>query len=455
MNTVILIVALLGLLLGGLYTVFKPRWAILFIIVLYPLEQLMTTVSTFFAANSKLMNLFVGGLAIIAGFTALISGRAPFRGYFNTVFYLTLALYVWVYFGVIYAPDKSKAIEDVTLAIPYLGLLLVFPALLVNNLSDFRRLMLPTMIVGSAIVLMIMMSPNTTLFSGRLGIEGAQAGGSKIQNPLATATLGGMLVVIGMLYKPSSFAFVVNIIRAGAIGSGLAITMLSGSRGQMIAAVGSALLLFPFARHIKNIGQFIAVGGSAGIAVIFGMAVLQTVTTAGAAQRWDAAALESGVSNRWVFISRMLDEYLSRPFSYLPGLGTSSFPTYWYDDRIPYVHNMPAQVLTEHGLIGAAILIAIMITTMLAGVKLLKLYKEYPEEMATAAILIAVCLYQLILTFKQGNFVTSATPFWWFLILAKVYHRSLQEARLYSAWEAQVYQYEHPDPYEHRELQGA
>lgn len=455
MNTLILVVALLGLLFGGLYTVFKPRWAILFIIVLYPLEQLMTTVSTFFATNSKLMNLFIGGLAVIAAFTALISGKSPFRGYFNSVFYLTLALYVWVFFGVIYAPDQAKAVEDLTMGIPYLGLLLVFPALLVNNLSDFRRLMVPTMVVGSAIVLMIMMSPNTTLFSGRLGIEGTQAGGSKIQNPLATATLGGMLVVIGLLYKPTSYAIFVNLIRAGAIGSGLAITMLSGSRGQMIAAVGSALLFFPFARRIKNIGQFIAVGGSAGIAVIFGVAVLQTVTTAGAAQRWDAAALESGVSNRWVFISTMLDEYLSRPLSYLQGLGTSSFPSYWIDDRIPYIHNMPAQVLTEHGLIGAAILIAIMILLVLAGFRLLKLYKEYPEEMATAAVLLAVCLYQLILTFKQGNFVTSATPFWWFLILAKVYHRSLQEARLYTAWEAQVYQYEHPDSYEQQELQGA
>lgn len=439
MNTIILIVTLVGLAGGMAYTLIKPRWAFLFIVVLYPLEQLLTTVSTFFATNTKFLNLAVGGVAAFGAVSGIISGKAPFRGYFNVVYILTIALYAWSMLGVVYAPDKAKATADLILAIPYLGLMLILPTLLVNGLDEFRRLIPPILVVGSAIIGLILASPNTAMFSGRLGIEGL--GDSAIQNPLATASLGGTILVMGMLYKPTKFALFMNIIRGGAITAGLAITMLSGSRGQLLAAVGSAVLLFPLARQIGNMVQFLAVSASGLIAMLFGMLVLQFVTTSEAATRWDAAALETGVDSRWQFIATIMGEYMSRPISYLQGLGTSAFTSYWHDDRIPYVHNMPAQVLSEHGLIGAALLIAIVLMTTVAGWKMLRLYRDHPEELSTAAILVSLCVYNMLLSFKQSNFFTSGLPFWVFLVLAKVSVRSMKDAAAYSLWAYQVEAY--------------
>ncbi|MBZ0171861.1 MAG: hypothetical protein K8E66_05730 [Phycisphaerales bacterium] len=131
----------------------------------------------------------------------------------------------------------------------------------------------------------------------------------------------------------------------------------------------------------------------------------------------------------------------------MQGLGTSAFNTVWPDDNLPYVHNMPAQILTEHGLIGAALLGVIMILVTRASLNLLKMFKDSPAELSSAAILIAVCLYQLLLSFKQGSFFTSAVPFWWFLILAKIHSRTMKDAKAHQAWEDQANAYEHPELY--------
>jgi hypothetical protein len=433
MNTLILVTALLGLGLGSLYTLLKPRWAILFIIVLYPLEQLLITSSGFFAANGKLLNILVGGLAVFGSVSALLAGRAPFRGYFNGVMWFTLALYVWAVMGIAFTPDQPKAIDDLTAGLPYLVLFLAFPAMLVQDLPDFRRLMVPVMVAGTAIVAMIVASPNTAMFGGRLGMEGV-AGGGAIQNPLAPATLGGTIAIIGVLYKPERGQVLVHMIRGAAVASGLAIAMLSGSRGQLLAAAGCALLLFPFARQIKNLVQFIAVGASAMIVLVFGYLVLSLVTTSDAAGRWDSESLGEGLGNRFDMVLTLVGEWASSPANYLQGLGTSSFLVYWRNDKIPYIHNMVAQVLTEHGLVGMAILGMIMLLTLKASFDLLRMFRDRPQELSTAAILIAICLYQFLLSLKQGSFFTSGMPFSWFLILSKIHARSIKDAALYGAW---------------------
>ncbi|MBZ0171862.1 MAG: hypothetical protein K8E66_05735, partial [Phycisphaerales bacterium] len=90
---------------------------------------------------------------------------------------------------------------------------------------------------------------------------------------------------------------------------------LSGSRGQLIGALAAAILMFPFARQIKNIVQFLAVAASGLVVAGFGFMVLSLVTTSDAAGRWDSDSLESGVGNRWDMIWTMTEAYLESPVS--------------------------------------------------------------------------------------------------------------------------------------------
>ncbi|USN99676.1 MAG: O-antigen ligase family protein [Phycisphaeraceae bacterium] len=449
MNSVILAVALAGLFFGSIYTLFKPRWAILFVVILYPLEQLLTTVSSFFVTHGKFLNLLVGGLAVVGAAAAFMGGKRPFKCYLNPVSILTALLYLWALIGVGYTPDMQKGTDDLVRALPYLGLFLVFPGLLINDLSDFRKLITPMLIFGALIVVLILTSPSTAMHGGRLGIESVAGAENEIQNPLATATLGGTIAIIAVLHKPGQHILFGNLARLAALGAGLAIAMLSGSRGQLLGACGISLLMFPFARQIKNLVQFVTVSVAGFVVVSVGFAVLSLVTTSDAAGRWDQAALDSGVGTRWLMIKTLLDAYLSSPLHLLQGLGTSSFLTYWGHEQPPYIHNMPAQVLTENGLIGVAILGLLMLFVVKSAVGLLKMCRDYPDDLATAAILVGVCLYQLVLSFKQGNYAISGAPFWWFMVLSKIYYRTHHEVV-----EAQL-AYSYEMAYAEPELSGA
>lgn len=446
MNTVILGIAVIGLTFGVLYTLFKPRWAIVFIVILYPMEQLLTTLSGFFASQSKFLNVMVGGLAVVGAGSAFMAGRRPLRGYINPILCMTILLYLWSAAGIAWTPDRDKAITDLIIGLPYLGLLLVFPGLLVNDLSDFRRLILPTMVIGTAIIVAIITSPNTALFSGRLGIEGTAESGKAVQNPLATATLGGTITIMALLYKPTDHQKLFkNIIRGAALSAGLAMAMLSGSRGQLLGAVGVSFVMFPFARQIKNMTQFLAVSASAVVAAMFAFMILSLVTTDDAAGRWTSDTLESGVSIRWEMIETMVGEYFGHPMYILQGLGTASFGHYWPEDNIPYIHNMPAQILTEHGLIGATIFCVLMLLIVRAAMQMLRFHKDDPGQLSIAAILIAICMYQLFLSFKQGNYFVSGSPLWWFLIMAKIHKRDMLDASPQEYW---AMEYADPEEYE-------
>jgi hypothetical protein len=450
MSALILIASVLGLSFGVIYTLFKPRWAMVFILVLYPLEQLLTTASPFFSTNTKFLNIVVGGLAVLGAGSALFAGRRPLRGYFNALWWMTILLYLYSILGIAFAPEPESGIEHLIGAIPYLGLLLVFPALLVNDLEDFRRLLVPLMIVGATIIVLILLSPKTTMFGGRLGIENTAGGrdGPEILNPLATAGLGGTIVIFGMLYRPVHAAGFINLVRVGAIAIGLVIALLSGSRGQLLGALFCGIVMFPFARQVKNMVQFITVSASAGLGLVFVMLVINFATTRDAAERWSGAALTEGVGTRQQMMAVMLGEWINNPAALVQGLGTSSFDYYWTISDAPYVHNMPVQILTEHGLIGFAILSVIMFLGYRMSVTLLRIYRDDPRQLSTAAVLIAFCLYQFLLSLKQGNFFMTGAPFWCFLILSKIYARTMADLREQAALEAVGYEYDDYDEHE-------
>jgi hypothetical protein len=292
------------------------------------------------------------------------------------------------------------------------------------------------MFIGAIIIVLILASPKTTMFSGRLGIENTAGGrdSADILNPLATANLGGTIVIFGMLYRPDRAALLVNLIRAAAITTGLVIALLSGSRGQLIGAIFCGVVMFPFARQIKNTLQFITVSASAGIAIVFIMLVLNFATTRDAATRWSPEALTEGTGTRGRLIVTMMGEWISNPVALVQGLGTSSFQYYWQLDDTPYVHNMPVQVITEHGLIGLVLLSVIMLLTARAALQLLRMYKDQASELSAAAILIAFCIFQFLMSLKQSNFFTSASPFWVFLLLAKVHAHAVKEGAEYAAY---------------------
>lgn len=391
----------------------------MFLLLLYPMEQVLQANIPQLGGALWLTNVIVGLLVLLGAFRAFLAPPLPITGYFNAGMITTILLYLWAMGGVLLSPDIDASIEKVRSAIPYFTLLLVFPTLLVTRLEDWRRLITPTMIAGCVVLVLMLLSPRTYFAGTRLVIDLEDITGGA-GNPLATAQLGGLLAIFGVLYRPVSGGGTLLLVRIAAIGLGLGIAALSGSRGQLLAAVGASVVCYPIARQVRNVGQFAGTVVSAGLFVIVGYLVLQRVLSGAAGERWDAEQLQEGIDSRAQFAALALSEWAADPAAWVFGLGTFSSGSSNAALDGTYVHNSIVQALTENGIVGLGLFLLVGVFTAIAGRKLIRWYVDRPEMRSAAACAIAMALYEFALSLKQGDYVATGAPIWAMLIVTKM-----------------------------------
>ncbi|MEM9065845.1 MAG: O-antigen ligase family protein [Planctomycetota bacterium] len=401
------------------FTVARPQYAIVLLLLLYPMEQVMQANIPQLGAAPWLINVIVGLLVLFGSFRALIGAYSPFTGYLNPVMGATAALYAVTFVGVLLGPDVAGAFDKLRSASPYLALLLIFPTLLVTRLEDWRRIIVPTLAGGSAVLVLMLLSPRTVFAGARLIIDLEDVVGGA-GNPLATAQLGGLIAIFGVLYKSERGGQVLLLIRIAAIGLGLSIAALSGSRGQLIASIAASLICFPLARQVRNPVQFVGTVVSSFVFLAVGYAVLGRVLSGRAGERWGAEALQDGVDSRLYFATEALMAWAQNPAAWPLGTGTFSSGALIAALEDTYIHNSVVQVIAENGVIGFTLFATAMWLTYRAGMRLVSLYSNNPGLRSAAACLIAMCIYEFLLSLKQGDFVATGAPFWTFLIVGKL-----------------------------------
>ena len=410
------------LLIGALAS---PRYALLLLIVLFPLKQLLQASFGYFQSNGAQINIAV---ALAAGFVVIqcMSRGVPvLRGYWQGVTACIALFYSQVLLGVLYTPAQARpaAIYFLSDLWPYAILLFVLMPMLMTRLEDFRRVVPLLMFFGGLITVLIIIHPQARDIAGRFVlIIGPPRGGSETTgNPLATAELGGMLLIAGVLFRPEAGNRLHTAIRIFAIAAGLAIAVRSGSRGQFLMATGCAALMIPLAYRVKNIGGFIA--GCLGVLLVLvvAFAAKELLVTGEGTRRWDANALLEGLFARLNEGGRIFSQYVSSPVYYLTGMGTSAYNAFSSDARsYGYPHNTAIEAITEYGLMGVTILCSALYLTFRWGKRLIGLYREDPAMRGAAAILAAVTLYSVLLSLKQGSLISLPTFFGWMIMLAKV-----------------------------------
>jgi O-antigen ligase len=118
---------------------------------------------------------------------------------------------------------------------------------------------------------------------------------------------------------------------------------------------------------------------------------------------------------------QFLQLWLSSPTHWLFGLGTNAWVqiSNSSDLRGNYVHNVAVEILCEHGIVGAAILVAVTVLTIRAGIRLWDQHRDDPALRSAAAIFLAISAFALFNALKQGSIV-AITPFYWWLVMAKI-----------------------------------
>ncbi|MCA9286671.1 MAG: O-antigen ligase family protein [Phycisphaerales bacterium] len=404
--------------IGVCCLIWRPQYAIVAVIVMFPLEQLLQSYFLVFLSHQMLVNVLVGLTAALGVAWRITRKERVGIGYMsNLTVPMIWSLYALTWLGIFWSPAGDQALHSMLPGLPVYVLILVLLPLLVFDLESFQRVEFGIMLVGIAIAALVLLNPAASFYGSRLFISlGVYSGGERA-NTLALADMGGAIAVVGMLFVPRRAGLLVLGVRVATIVLGLGLALASGSRGQVLAMLVVGVLFFPVARQVKDTKQFLVMA----IGLAFGYLVIQFTLDQFIGDvnrnRWDAGSLSSGVDGRLDMTLILLGAWIASPVAWVIGLGTSAFSTLHSDS---YVHNMASEVLGEHGLIGAALLAVALLDTFRSSRYLIGRYRDDPALRSAAATLAALCAYYLLVALKQGSYISSPQVFMFWFIVAKI-----------------------------------
>ena len=399
------------------------------LIVMLPMEQVILAQFGRYTVGGQLLNYMVGLIILYAVLRKTIKGRLNLLNHIRTPFFAAIGLFLIAAAGLLWTPSRGDAIEAFGYGVPYWGLMIVLAPLLVDDIKDFRTVLLPTMVAGCCLILIIVFGGYTKVYSGRLFIELGSPGDYESRgNTLALATLGAVVAVISVLYRPERTSTLINAIRLGSLLMGFGLTLLSGSRGQVLGAALCSLLFFPLAREIKDIKQFLVRSIGAIFLLGFGYLSMKLFITSENVGRYDSGMMIQDIFYRFGNIGILAREFINQPFAWLLGLGPRAFTEYATSDQ-PYVHNFLAEALFEEGLIGFLCVFILLKHTWRNGNFLFKEVSDSPSLRSTTACLLALTLLVFIISLKQGSFINAPSMVMWPLFVCKIATGELRKLR--------------------------
>ncbi len=402
----------------------SSTWAATLVALMFALEQGLQASSGFFISNVQFVNVFVGALTAVAVGSILL--RRPDEIRHTVLFPLigTLVLYLWSAASLAWSPSTLHGPQYVRGGIPYILLFVVLAPMLVPNVDRLGAMMRLMLYLGTALVLLLVVNPNLTFYSGRLGL---QIEGSVRSNPLAIGELGGCLILLATLLREGPKQWLMNGARALAFLIGGLLALQSGSRGQLIFAVGLALILLPVSKRIKNVFQFVATLVLVVLVVPLLVWLAQTFLYADVLGRWDTEQLSGGFAVRLLNDIDLLAVWAGNPVAWIAGLGFNAFAVVTTAGaKEHYPHNIFVEVLAEEGLPMFVLMLLVFFRTFRDGLWLFRRYAEQPVERASISALIALALYFFLIANKQNNLWGQGPLFLYCCMIARIRARTAE-----------------------------
>ena len=407
---------------AALYTLARPHWAFVLLMVMFPLKQLLQVYVPLVGNHPTIVNYAIGSMVLIAVAVRYMRREQVASAYFNPVTVMVLALYAMWIVGIFYSPSRELYLERFWTDLTYQVLLIVFMPLLVLDIFEFRRALYGLMIVGAILCLLVMFNPRSSYWAGRLYLDlGMLSTGRDKGSVLATASMGAMVALVAALIRPVRASLPVNVLRVGAFLIGMGMAIGSGSRGQVLAAGVTGIIFYPVSRRLANPKQFVLLvigflSLVAGLYVSFKLFIGYQNE-----ERWNPFQMLADTTMRLDMAFHLFNHYVSSPAHWLFGLGTGYYASISLDSSAgrDYVHNIAAEVLCEHGLVGGFLFVLMMILLGKYMFRLWNMYRGDPSMRSVVALLAALGFFSLLESLKQGSMQYPA-PFYWWVIMAKL-----------------------------------
>jgi O-antigen ligase len=404
--------------------VLRPTWALALVLAMYAAEQLVQASAGIFLSFPPLANYMVAVVAGIAAVRSLLSTPNPLHGYLSREQVLTGVIFGWSALTLLWTPASENAGDMIWKGLPYFILFILLAPLLTADSRALRRAWWALLIIGVPVAIGLMANPEVRSAGGRLGVA---LSATVRTNPLAVGDLGGMLVIVGVLLRSSDRAGISLVIRVLAIVLGLALALMSGSRGQLIFALLVSIAMVPIARKVRSIGSFFASTAIIGIVVGLVFLIAPLVLDRFGAQRWDADRIEEGALARLNNIAVLVQAQAENPLSFIVGLGFNAFTAYSPEAEQPYSHNVPLDILSELGLPAFVAFAALLYAGLRDSQWLHRRFVHDPEARSSFAILFGLTLFFLMVSLKQGHLWSNGMLFMALAMIGRLRLRAERE----------------------------
>ena len=389
----------------------RPAVAFAGVLCMYGLKQWGQNTSALLVQHRTVSNFFVGAL-VLAAIAIVAFRRDGLDLRMPKPWKLAVVLYAYAFMTLSFTPDLDAALGAWALQWLYILTFAVVAPFLLNKMDDVKIALSATVHIGGVICAL-------ALFAGSWGPRGLVVFGDIYEqetNPLAIASLGGtvFLGALFLLRMPQPWWRKIHV--AAFIPIGIAVIIRSQSRGQLGAAgIAAAIGWLLVSRKALGTRVF-SLALAAVLLGLIGWAVWGQLPIDPA--RWSGELAENDAQGRLNMAEALLSQATNSPGSLIFGLGNSS--AYYYLGFYPHVAAL--EVIAEEGLLGIALYSAIIVTTLLSAASLFRAMNETSasaHRVAAAAIL-ALFVFELALTMKQGSLLSSTYVFAYAATIARM-----------------------------------
>jgi hypothetical protein len=391
-------------------TLYRAPVAVAGVLCMFGLDQLGQVSHPWLLFHQTFSNYAVGALVVLG----LIRKRESIAGLLRASppqTWLIVLLYVYSFASLQWTSMPTVGWSEWMRSAPYIATAALASPLLITSTEDMRLALRWTVFIGVPLTVVI-------LLFAPWGIRGLVVGAVVEEtNPLALASFAGTVAAATLFVGLGRKGWLEWLLRLAAVVICVLLIVRSGSRGQLIAVVASLALMLPIRFRLGNIrGLVPAMLACAAIALALDMG--SSLYVVNDETRWSSEQASADVTGRFAMVVVLLKEWARSPISILFGLGSSAS----FDPRLIgiYLHNMPAEVLGELGLIGFTLLLLALGSSAWALIGSRSKALEHPGDAEILAAAGAAAIFSLVLSLKQGSFLNNYQVFMTMLLVVRV-----------------------------------
>lgn len=367
---------------------------------LFPLKQLGQSSIELLQSHPATTNILIGAIVVVA---TLRNWRTLILRFWHrpASYFLAASLYFYALLSTGWSLAPDEALHRWGSAWPYLVTAIFLAPLSISSTCEFRTALRWLTWIGGLLSLAMLISGDW----GSRGLVVDGISGDFETNPLAIAATAGAVAIAALVPRATGSSSLIHApLAILASISSIFLIIRSGSRGELFAALAAIALVSPLRFNITKARDVAAIALLTAL-ISVGLVVGLSQYRGGGDARWSQSVVSADTEGRLEMATTLLRRWSKSDAGLVFGLGNSSS----FDSRVVgfYPHVLPAEILGEEGLVGFLLLLALLVRAGRDGLHGWKSSAHDSDVRATVAAAIALAVFSLVVSCKEGNLLSN------------------------------------------------